>query len=68
MIYYNILWSCNDLCDRPYAVVLIAKSQNQTNETDIRENQTVSGRISGFGGDINFGPRVVDDPAMANSS
>jgi hypothetical protein len=43
---------------------VIAQSQNETNETDIGENQSVSGRISGAGGDLGFGPRVVDDPAM----
>jgi hypothetical protein len=43
---------------------VIAQSQNETNERDIGENQSVSGRISGFGGDLGFGPRVVDDPAM----
>jgi hypothetical protein len=42
---------------------VIAQSQNETNETDIGENQSVSGRISGFGGDLDFGPKVVDDPA-----
>ena len=47
---------------------VIAQSQNETNEMDIGENQSVSGRISGFGGDLGFGPRVVDDPAMVNSS
>jgi hypothetical protein len=47
---------------------VIAQSQNETNETDIGENQSVSGRISGFGGDLGFGPRVVEDPAMVNSS
>ena len=41
----------------------IAQSQNETNETNIGENQSVSGRISGFGGGFDFGPRVVDDPA-----
>jgi capsular polysaccharide biosynthesis protein len=46
------------------AIDVIAQSQNETNETDIGENQSVSGRISGFGGDLGFGPRVVDDPAM----
>ena len=40
----------------------IAQGQNITNETDIGENQSVSGRISGFGGDLGFGPRVVDEP------
>jgi hypothetical protein len=40
----------------------IAQDQNITNETDIGENQSVSGRISGFGGDLGFGPRVVDEP------
>jgi hypothetical protein len=43
---------------------VIAQSQNETNETGIGENQSVSGRISGFGGDLGFGPRAVDDPAM----
>jgi hypothetical protein len=43
---------------------VIVQSQNETNERDIGENQSVSGRISGFGGDLGFGPRVVDDPAM----
>jgi MFS superfamily sulfate permease-like transporter len=51
-----------------YAINVIAQSQNETNETDIGENQSVSGRISGFGGDFGFGPRVVDNPAMVNSS
>ena len=41
---------------------VIAQSQNITNETDIGENQSISGRISGFGGDLGFGPRVVDEP------
>jgi hypothetical protein len=41
---------------------VIAQGQNITNETDIGENQSVSGRISGFGGDLGFGPRVVDRP------
>jgi hypothetical protein len=50
------------------AINVIAQSQNETNETDIGENQSVSGRISGFGGDFGFGPRVVDKPAMVNSS
>ena len=49
-------------------ISVTAQSQNETNETDIGENQSVSGRISGFGGDLGFGPRVVDDPAMVNSS
>lgn len=40
----------------------IAQSQNETNEADIGENQSISGRISGFGGDLGFGPRVVDEP------
>jgi hypothetical protein len=40
----------------------IAQSQKGTNETDIGENQSISGRISGFGGDLGFGPRVVDEP------
>ena len=40
----------------------IAQGQNITNGTDIGENQSVSGRISGFGGDLGFGPRVVDGP------
>jgi hypothetical protein len=59
----------------PYAAVLtviimtlinapsvLAQSQNETNETGIGENQSISGRISGFGGDLDFGPRVVDEP------
>jgi hypothetical protein len=41
---------------------VIAYSQNETNERDIGENQSISGTISGLGGDFNFGPRVVDDP------
>jgi hypothetical protein len=49
-------------------ISVIAQSQNETNEMDIGENQSVSGRISGFGGDLGFGPRVVDDPATVNSS
>ena len=49
-------------------ISVIAQSQNETNEMDIGENQSVSGRISGSGGDLSFGPRVVDDPAMVNSS
>jgi hypothetical protein len=50
------------------SISVIAQSQNETNETDIGENQSVSGRIAGFGGEFGFGPRVVDDPAMVNSS
>jgi hypothetical protein len=59
----------------PYAAVLtviimilinapsvLAQNQNETNETGIGMNQTVSGRISGFGGDLGFGPKVVDEP------
>jgi hypothetical protein len=59
----------------PYAAVLtviimtlinapsvLTQSQNETNETGIGENQSISGRISGFGGDLGFGPRVVDEP------
>jgi hypothetical protein len=49
-------------------ISVIAQSQNETNETDIGENQSVSGRISGFGGELGFGPRVVDDPATVNAS
>ena len=45
---------------------VIAQSQNETNETSIGENQTVSGRISGFGGGLDFGPRVIEDPALVN--
>jgi hypothetical protein len=41
---------------------VIGQSQNVTNETGIGENQSISGRISGFGGDLGFGPRVVDEP------
>ncbi|MGA7603104.1 MAG: hypothetical protein WCE33_08475 [Nitrososphaeraceae archaeon] len=50
------------------AISVIAQSQNDANETDIGENQSVSGRISGFGGDLGFGPSIVDDPTMVNSS
>ena len=49
-------------------ISIIAQSQNETNEMDIGENQSVSGRISGFGGDLGFGPRVVDNHEMVNSS
>ncbi|MFZ0345289.1 MAG: hypothetical protein WAL24_09025 [Nitrososphaeraceae archaeon] len=49
-------------------ISIIAQIQNDANETDIGENQSESGRISGFGGDLGFGPRVVDDPTMVNSS
>jgi hypothetical protein len=42
---------------------VIAQSQNETNETNIGENQSVSGRISGFGGGLDFGPRIVENPA-----
>ena len=49
-------------------ISVIAQSQNETNEMDIGKNQSVSGRISGFGGDLGFGPRVVDNPEMVNSS
>ena len=51
----------------PYAAILtviimtlinassvLAQSQNETNETGIGENQSISGRISGFGGDLEF--------------
>jgi hypothetical protein len=43
-------------------VGVIAQSQNVNNETGIGENQSISGRISGFGGGLDFGPRVVDEP------
>ena len=79
MTSYNIL--CNPVIIfmiGQYATVIIAimalvnasqiSSQNETSETDIGENQSISGRISGFGGDLGFGPRVVDEPAMVNSS
>ena len=59
----------------PYAAILtviimtlinapsvLAQNQNETNETGIGMNQGVSGRISGFGGDLGFGPKVVDEP------
>jgi hypothetical protein len=49
-------------------ISVIAQSQNETNEMDIGENQSVSGRITGFGGELGFGPRVVDNPEMVNSS
>ena len=41
---------------------VMAQSQNITNETGIGQNQSISGRISGFGGDLGFGPRIVDEP------
>ena len=41
---------------------VLAQSQNETNETGIGMNQSVSGRISGFGEDLGFGPKVVDEP------
>jgi hypothetical protein len=44
------------------AISVIAQSQNETNKTGIGENQSVSGRIPGFGEDLDFGPRVVDEP------
>ena len=69
MISYNIL--CNPVIIfmiGQYATVILAimalvnasqiSSQNETSETDIGENQSISGRISGFGGDLGFGPRV----------
>ena len=43
-------------------ISVIAQSQNITNETGIGQNQSISGRISGFGGDLGFGPKVVDEP------
>jgi len=43
-------------------IAVIAQSQNVSNETGIGENQSISGRISGFGGGLDFGPRVVDEP------
>jgi hypothetical protein len=43
---------------------VIAQSQNETNETDIGENQSISGRMSGFGEGLDFGPRVVDEPPI----
>jgi hypothetical protein len=48
-------------------ISVIAQSQNETNGTDIGENQSVSGLIPRLGGDFDLGPRVVD-PAIANSS
>jgi hypothetical protein len=42
---------------------VIAYSQNDANETDVGENQSISGTILGFGGDFGFGSRVVDDPS-----
>ena len=41
---------------------VMAQSQNITNETGIGQNKSISGRISGFGGDLGFGPRIVDEP------
>jgi hypothetical protein len=76
MIYYNISYDPEIVfMIGQYAAVIaaiilalvntisvIAQTQNVTNETDIGENQSVSGRISGFGGDLGFGPKVVDEP------
>jgi hypothetical protein len=41
---------------------VIAQSQNETNETGIGMNQSVSGRISGLGGAFDFGPKIVNKP------
>ena len=41
---------------------VMTQSQNITNKTGIGQNQSISGRISGFGGDLGFGPRIVDEP------
>ena len=46
---------------------VIAQSQNETNETVIVENQSVSGNISAFGEVRSFDPRTVEDPAMVIS-
>ena len=43
------------------AINVMAQSQNITNETGIGQNQSISGRISGFGGELGFGPRIVDE-------
>lgn len=44
-------------------ISVIGQSQNETSETNIGENQSISGRISGFGGGLDFGPRIIDDPS-----
>jgi|GEM_PF-1061075 hypothetical protein len=76
MISYNISYDPEILFMRgQYAAVIaviimalvntinvVAQSQNETNETEIGENQSISGRILGFGGDPGFGPSVVDEP------
>ena len=49
------------------AISVIAQSQNETNETDIEGDQSVSGNISAFGVVRSFGHRTVDDSAMVNS-
>ena len=48
-------------------ISVTAQSQNETNETVIGENQSVSGNISAFGVVRSYGPRTVDDPAMVIS-
>jgi hypothetical protein len=45
-------------------ISVIAQSQNETNETDIGRDQSVSGNISAFGVARSFGPRTVDDSAL----
>jgi hypothetical protein len=44
------------------AISVIAYGQNETNGTDIGENQSISGTMSEFRGDLDFGPKIVDDP------
>jgi hypothetical protein len=48
-------------------ISVIAQSQNETNETIIVENQSVSGNTSAFGVVRSYDPRTVDDPAMVIS-
>jgi hypothetical protein len=43
------------------AISVIAYGQNETNETDIGKSKH-RGTISGFGGDLDSGPEIVDDP------
>ena len=49
------------------SISVIAQSQNETNETVIVENQSVSGNTSAFGEVRSFDPRTVDDSAMVIS-
>jgi hypothetical protein len=43
------------------SISAIARSQNETNETDIGGDQSVSGNISAY---RSFGPRVANGPTL----